>query len=222
MARAILAVAVLATVSCATNLAAAQQPPGASAQIRDANGRLVATAELREDRGELRLSLSFFGPGTGPPLTGGHALHIHEVGRCDPPDFATAGGIFNPTGLPHGRRMPNGSEAGDLPNLVLSPGGIGKHDTYLAAVVSLGTGSASLLGQRGTALVINAAEDDGKTSPDGNAGARIACGVISAGGTGDAGVGSLTAMLIGGVGVALIAAGVALRWRPLWGGKTSR
>ena len=72
----------------------AQVPPvGATADVRDANGRLVATAEFREGRGEVLITIIFATP---PALSGTHGLHIQESGRCDPPDFTTAGPGFNP------------------------------------------------------------------------------------------------------------------------------
>ena len=76
-------------VVLATGGAQAQVPPvGASADVRDATGRLVATAEFREGRGEVLVTIIFPSPAT---LTGTHAVHIMEVGRCDPPDFLTSG-----------------------------------------------------------------------------------------------------------------------------------
>src|ERR1051326_1829679 len=90
-------VVVVGSIGALTVLAAgraqAQVPPvGASAEVRDATGRLVATAEFREGRGEALVTILFPTPST---LTGTHAVHIMEVGRCDPPDFLTAGNIFN-------------------------------------------------------------------------------------------------------------------------------
>src|SRR5437588_11440342 len=82
--------------------AAQPQPPGigATAELRDATGRLVANATFREGRGEVLISIMF---ASSPPLTGTHAVHIDETGRCDPPDFRTSGNIFNPFGKQHGR-----------------------------------------------------------------------------------------------------------------------
>jgi hypothetical protein len=101
-----------------------------------------------------------------------------DVGRCEPPDFSSAGGIFNPYGKKHGLLATGGPMAGDLPNLALP---LQRYNAP-ALGATLGTGQASLFGGRGTSLVIFANEDDGLTDPDGNAGPRVACGVITASG----------------------------------------
>jgi Cu-Zn family superoxide dismutase len=111
-----------------------------------------------------------------PPGT--HGLHFHEVGMCQPPDFASAGGHFNPTGKKHGRLNPGGPHAGDLPNLVVAPSGEAGIDIVTKAV-TLAPGPTSLLGGKGTALVVHERADDEKTDPSGDSGARIACGVIT-------------------------------------------
>ena len=156
----------------------AQVPPvGATAQVRDAANRLVATADFREGRSEVLITILFPNP---PVLSGTHAVHIHEVGRCDPPDFQTAGNIFNPFNKKHGRQNPQGAEAGDLPNINITTG-LTSYNTS-APGGTLGSGPGSLLGPNGTALVIFSGEDVQMTDPDGKSGSRIACGVITASG----------------------------------------
>jgi Cu-Zn family superoxide dismutase len=108
---------------------------------------------------------------------GTHALHIHTVGKCDTPDFVSAGGHFNPGGKEHGTENPNGAHAGDLPNVEFLARGE-DHVSVAVGGVTLGPGPNSLFHPGGTALVIHASPDDNKTDPSGNAGARIACGVI--------------------------------------------
>ena len=108
---------------------------------------------------------------------GTHALHIHAVGKCDPPDFKTAGPHFNPTGKKHGRENPEGAHAGDLPNFEVGNDGRAKVSLF-ANHVTLDDGPNSLFHPEGTALVIHEKPDDYITDPTGNAGARIACGVI--------------------------------------------
>jgi Cu-Zn family superoxide dismutase len=155
--------------------ALAQAPAvGATSELRDAAGRLIATAEFREGRGEVLITLNFANP---PVLSGTHALHINEQGRCDPPDFSTSGSIFNPFNKRHGRQNPEGAEVGDLPNINFSNGLTTYNTTAIGA--TLGQGSGSLLAPN-RSLVIYGGEDDQKTDPDGNPGPPIGCGVIAA------------------------------------------
>ena len=107
-----------------------------------------------------------------------HGIHVHAVGKCDAPDFMSAGGHFNPTMHQHGLDNPQGSHAGDMTNLTVASDGSASVD-YLLKDASLASGANSLFGPDGTALVIHADMDDEKTDPSGNSGARIACGVIS-------------------------------------------
>jgi Cu/Zn superoxide dismutase len=104
--------------------------------------------------------------------------------RCDPPDFATASGIFNPSGKQHGLRNPDGPMAGDLRNLVVGPSGLSNYNTAAARVKLEPGEQAALLKPGGTSLVIYAQTDDDRTQPEGGAGPRIACGVIVAGPSG--------------------------------------
>jgi Cu-Zn family superoxide dismutase len=165
----------IATALLASPSVLAQTPPvGATTEVRDVVGRLVATGEFREGRGEVLITLNFPAPAG---LSGTHAIHLQEVGRCDPPDFLTAGPDFNPLNKKHGRQNPDGPHVGDLPNVNFT-NGLTTYNTS-APGATLGTGPGSLLGPNGTALVIYAGEDDQMTDPDGNSGPRIACGVIT-------------------------------------------
>jgi Cu-Zn family superoxide dismutase len=198
------------------------QPPtvGASAQIYDARGVPLAVATFREAPDQTLINLVFADRG----LTGNHAIHIHDTGRCDPPNFLSAGAIFNPFGRQHGLLNSDGPMAGDMANLVIGPDGIGGYNTT-APQVKLSPGPASLLRSGGTSIVIFAQGDDDKTQPEGNSGARIACGVIVAGppsATAAAPIpvpGNLgrpdtsTALIIALVGLLLIGVGVFLRQR---------
>jgi Cu-Zn family superoxide dismutase len=159
-------------VTAASVIAQASPSVGATADIRDASNRPVATAQLREGRGEVLITLIFANPS---PLSGTHAVHIDEVGRCDPPDFATSANIFNPFNKEHGRQNPNGAEVGDLPNVEFGNGVNVYNTTAIGA--TLGQGPGSLLNPR-RAIVILSGQDDQTTGPEGNAGSRIACGVI--------------------------------------------
>lgn len=109
---------------------------------------------------------------------GVHAIHIHEAGKCDAPDFKTAGGHFNPANKQHGMQNPEGHHAGDLPNLTVGANGKGTFKSTIQDVTLAGDGANSLFHAGGTSVVIHEKADDMKTDPAGNAGARIACGVI--------------------------------------------
>lgn len=107
---------------------------------------------------------------------GTHGIHIHTTGRCDAPDFASAGPHWNPTGRQHGRENPQGAHHGDLPNIVIGSDGRGTLEFTTA-----GGTLAEMLDTDGAALVIHAQADDDRTDPSGNSGGRIACGVITRG-----------------------------------------
>lgn len=108
---------------------------------------------------------------------GVHSIHIHEVGKCEAPDFQSAGNHFNPDGKEHGLMHPKGAHAGDLPNIIVEDDGSVKAE-ILAPQVTLRDGKNSLITQKGTSIVITENEDDAMTQPAGDSGNRISCGVI--------------------------------------------
>ena len=112
---------------------------------------------------------------------GEHAVHIHQNPVCDAPDFKTAGGHFNPTTKQHGTLNPQGHHAGDMPqNVTVSGGGTGTA-TFKVDYLSLDpSASDSIFANGGTSIMVHEKPDDMKTDPTGNAGNRIACGVITA------------------------------------------
>jgi superoxide dismutase, Cu-Zn family len=144
--------------------------------LRDAEGRTVGTALLAPERDGVRVVLSTSGI---PPGT--HGVHLHERGRCEAPDFASAGGHFNPGGRQHGTENPAGPHAGDLPNLEVDASGRGALTAVARGVEIRGGGPASLLRAGGSSLVVHASADDYVTDPSGASGARVACGVVAAG-----------------------------------------
>jgi superoxide dismutase, Cu-Zn family len=110
---------------------------------------------------------------------GPRGIHFHETGRCDGPDFQSAGGHFAPEGRQHGLENPQGPHAGDLPNLPVADNGT-VDTTFVTTLVTLRPGQPnSLLDGNGTALVIHAQRDDQRTDPSGDSGDRVACGVVS-------------------------------------------
>lgn len=104
-----------------------------------------------------------------------HGFHIHEKGDCSAADAFSAGGHFNPTGQPHGRAMQGAHHAGDSDNVVANASGVANINTHVMGV-TLGGGAANDIA--GRAIVVHAAPDDYTSQPSGNAGARVACGVI--------------------------------------------
>ena len=108
---------------------------------------------------------------------GTHAMHIHQVGRCEPP-FESAGPHFNPTTAEHGFLNPQGQHLGDLPNITVRSDGTAAADHH-AVGVTLNGGDRALLDADGAAIVVHAGVDDYRSDPAGNAGPRIACGVIT-------------------------------------------
>ena len=149
------------------------RPFMARADLYNAQGQHVGKATLTEVKEGVKIAIEVF---KLPP--GQHGFHIHEVGTCNPPDFKSAGGHFNPYGKKHGQKNPAGAHAGDMPNLVVGPDSTGKAEV-IATHVTLGSGEHSLFHPGGTCLVIHANPDDEMTDPAGNSGLRIACGVIT-------------------------------------------
>jgi superoxide dismutase, Cu-Zn family len=157
-------------VAGGTKVTKPAKPTSARAMLHDASGTEVGRARLQQVGRGIRVTLQVtrLAPGT-------HGVHVHAVGKCDTPDFASAGPHWNPTSRQHGKDNPAGMHKGDLPNVAVGSNGHGN----LSFTIESAT-LADLVDADGAALVVHAAADDYRTDPSGNSGARIACGVLSA------------------------------------------
>ena len=162
--------ATLLATPCVPSSAAAQV---AKATLADANGKTVGDVNLIQTNEGVLMRLSVQGSPAGE-----HAFHVHAVGKCEPP-FTTAGPHFNPGSKKHGLEAADGAHAGDMPNLHIPSSGDLSVEV-LNGMITLAKGRPnSVFDTDGSAVVIHAKADDYKTDPAGDAGDRIACGVIT-------------------------------------------
>jgi superoxide dismutase, Cu-Zn family len=169
------ALSLLAFTLPAGRVSAETKPGTLVVPIKTSTGEDAGTATFKEakDGKELSISLKF----KNLPF-GDHAVHIHQTGVCDAPDFKTAGGHFNPDAKQHGTMNPMGHHNGDLPkNISIDEKHMGEI-SFKVDYLTLAPGAAnSILGH---SIMVHEKADDMKTDPTGNAGNRIACGVINA------------------------------------------
>jgi len=143
--------------------------------LKTSTGEDAGTATFQQEKDKLSIKLNL----KNLPV-GEHAVHIHAKPLCDPPDFKTAGAHFNPENKQHGTLNPMGHHAGDLPQNVMIGEGHTGQASFKVDYLSLNPASPiSILANGGTAIVVHEKPDDMKTDPSGNAGNRIACGVIT-------------------------------------------
>ncbi|WP_246945778.1 superoxide dismutase family protein [Bacillus pinisoli] len=149
------------------------RPSKIDIELKNADGDSHGYATLTEKADGLQVTVALTGLEPGP-----HAIHFHEKGVCEGPNFESAGGHYNPDDKDHGLLNPDGAHAGDLPNIVAEPDGTVKAE-FMANGVTLKEGRTTLFIKEGTSLIVHEKADDGMSQPAGDAGKRIACGVIN-------------------------------------------
>lgn len=139
--------------------------------ILRANGQSAGEARIYASADSVVVSIALTGFSAGT-----RAVHIHTTGVCNPPDFVSAGGHLNPSGHEHGTLNPRGAHLGDLPNIVIGADGSGTLTATLAG--SPAQVIPQIFDADGAAIVVHAGEDDYVSDPAGDAGSRVACGVL--------------------------------------------
>lgn len=171
---AVAAAALLMMSGTVSQTHAEEEIEAASSELQDTEGRVVGTVALVQTDGAgvlLNVSVSSLPPGS-------HAFHIHETGKCEG-DFKSAGGHFNPEGHQHGMLTEGGPHAGDLPNIHIPASGTLNVEIVAPHVALPKDAENTLFDEDGSAFVVHAGVDDYKSQPSGDAGGRIACGVIT-------------------------------------------
>jgi Cu-Zn family superoxide dismutase len=172
--RPIFAAAAVAATLLAACVTTPEEPLRANAQLQPTKGnKTFGEATFEQVGGKVHVVIYVQGLKAGQE----HGLHIHEVGDCSSGDGMSTKGHFNPFGTPHGPQAGAERHAGDLPSLKAGKDGRAKVDVMLD-IITVAAGPASVVGR---GLIVHADPDDYKTQPTGNAGARIACGVIQRG-----------------------------------------
>jgi superoxide dismutase, Cu-Zn family len=143
----------------------------ASAQLLRSDGTVAGSATLTKGRDGITLRVLAAAPGAGA-----FGMHMHAVGKCEGPDFASAGPHWNPSAKQHGHDNPMGSHDGDLPNVSSnSKGKVSLVKKFKGYVLD---GPDGMLDLDGLSIIIHEKADDYKTDPSGNSGKRILCGVF--------------------------------------------
>jgi Cu-Zn family superoxide dismutase len=168
----------IACAALAFTLNAVAQKPAAPKQVKvellNAEGKNAGSVTFKTAKDGVKVKISLVGLPAGP-----HAVHIHQNPVCTAPDFKSAGGHFNPDGKMHGYLNPMGHHNGDMPDSVLVGSDTRGEAEFTLTNISLDPAAKnSIFANGGTSVVVHAEADDEKSDPAGNAGGRLACGVI--------------------------------------------
>ncbi|MGE0771632.1 MAG: superoxide dismutase family protein [Cyclobacteriaceae bacterium] len=129
----------------------------------------VSFEQIGEEVVKMTVQAMHISPGT-------HALHLHENGDCSAPDASSAGGHWNPTAMPHGKRGEGDFHKGDIINLEASADSVVNWSSEINGWTIGGPVETNIVGR---SVIIHVAADDFTSQPSGNAGSRVACGVIN-------------------------------------------
>jgi Cu-Zn family superoxide dismutase len=171
------AVALTLSLIAAPALALAAPPSIYKVDLKDAKGESAGSVTFQQSKKGVKVKIQL----KNLPV-GEHAVHIHAKPLCEAPDFKTAGGHFNPETKQHGFENPMGHHDGDLPkNVMVGEGHVGEASFTLSYISLDPAAPNSILANGGTSVIVHEKADDMKTDPTGNAGNRLACGVLTPG-----------------------------------------
>ncbi|QTD56797.1 superoxide dismutase family protein [Parasphingorhabdus cellanae] len=165
----------ISLVACSDGNSDSEVSPAESiarATLLGADGTQYGEVIIGEGDGGLIVRVDARGLEPGP-----RGVHIHQVGKCDGPDFKSAGGHWNPTEKQHGFDNPKGAHMGDFVNLEIGEDGSGSIEATIEGG-NLKEGANALMDSDGAAFVVHAGPDDMKTDPSGESGGRVACGIF--------------------------------------------
>lgn len=167
----------IALISCGESGESPGEVSGNVARAQLLGGDQTEYGEVIAAQGDGRLIVNVNAKNMSP---GPHGIHIHAIGKCEGPDFKSAGGHWNPTEKEHGFENEKGAHMGDLFNLDIGEDGTGSLEATIEGG-SLKEGDSALLDSDGAVFVVHEGSDDLKSDPSGESGGRLACGVFVGG-----------------------------------------